>query len=320
MEKELLKILSQIEDLYYDELVGQKQQELAELWTRYYQLAYSYQIELSRAYDLYLLGENECYVVDTKLDIKQNLSFPSTEIYKLQQILEYNQTHHNLKGITFEEAIKILEWTVNQTWKNLSHFGIDMTRNSLNGFCEIAQLSSLYPLEKIGVKVTKNTAENSFNYLFHHAFGTAEFPILTGEGVWNQSFLVDTTYKQFFTVVRCNHGRYYAKEENTGMIVAPDPGYFMKTREEKEVCENLIQQGYLLLTEEVAKVYGSGFEKASISLKEYDKYDEILKRDGNYYIEKIKNFSNSSYESDLSELEGYFFELEIPIPKNFHNR
>lgn len=131
---------------------------------------------------------------------------------------------------------------------------------------------------------------------------------------------MDSTYKQFFTVVRCNHGRYYAKEENTGMIVAPDPGYFIKTKEEKEICENLIHQGYLPLTEEVAKVYGSSFEKASISLKEYDQYDEVLKRDGSYYIEKIKSFCNDSYESDLSELEGYFFKLENPTVKNFHNR
>lgn len=138
MEKELLKILSQIEDLYYDELVGQKQKELAGLWTKYYQLAYSYQMELGKAYDLYLLGENVCYVVDAKLDIKKDLPLPSAEIHKLQKVLEYNQAHQDLKGITFEEATKILEWTVNRTWINLSHFGIDMTRNSLNGFCEIA--------------------------------------------------------------------------------------------------------------------------------------------------------------------------------------
>ena len=81
--------------------------------------------------------------------------------------------------------------------------------------------------------------------MFHHAFGTVEFPITEGNRVENETFLVDTTYKQFFTAVRCNHGRYYAKEENTGMMVAPDPGYFMKTPEEKEICEKIIHQGYL---------------------------------------------------------------------------
>lgn len=314
MEKELNKILDQIEALYYDENISERKKELLDLWTRYYQLSHSYHLELPRAYDLYLLGENVCYIVDTKLNYQNQLDVPTDTIKHLKEVVANNQINDKLEGISFEEASILLQWIVNRTWKNLSLFSIDMSRNSLNGFCEFAQLSSLYPLEQLGLKVTKNTAEDSFDYFFHHAFGTVEIPISNQGTVTNQLFLIDPTYKQFFTAVRCNHGRYYAKEENTGMIVAPDPGYFMKSREEIEVCENLIQNGYLLLTEPVAKIYGSGFQKASISLENYDQYDIISNYDGNYYIDRIKN-SSSKYCTDFEELDGYAFELEIPEEK-----
>ena len=121
---------------------------------------------MDRAYDLYLLGENVSYVVPATLGIQKNLIVPSEEIRHLQEVLEYNRSHNDRIGITSEEASKILDWICNKTWQYLSHFGIDMTRNSLNGFCEVAQLCSLYPLEQVGLKVTKNTAENSFDICF----------------------------------------------------------------------------------------------------------------------------------------------------------
>lgn len=319
MEKELNKILDKIEALYYDEDIESKKNQLLELWTRYYQLAHSYQIELTRAYNLYLLGENVSYVVNANLNYKKELSIPIEIIEKLKTVIKNNETNTILDGITIEEANILLTWIVNRTWNNLSYFGIDISRNSLNGFCEIAQLSSLYPLENLGLKVTKNQAEDSFDYNFHHAFGTVEIPINENGIVTNCLFLIDPTYKQFFTAVRCNHGRYYAKEENTGLITAPDPGYFMNDIHEKEISEKLISNGYIELTEQVAKVYGSGFEKSSITLENYNNHNIISSNNGAYYISRIKNTS-SNYCTDLEELEGYAFELDIPNSKNISNR
>lgn len=315
MEKELSKILDKIEELYFDVDIENKRNELLELWTKYYQLASTYKIELGRAYDLYLLGENVSYVLDTKINYSKSLEVPNEIINKLTEILSSNE----VKGISLSDANTLLTWIVNRTWNNLSYFGIDMSRNSLNGFCEIAQLSCLYPLEQLGLKVTKNKAEDSFNYPFHHAFGTVEIPVEIDGKVTNYLFLIDPTYKQFFTAVRCNHGRYYAKEENTGLIVAPDPGYFMKSNKEKMVAETIIKNGFILLTDEVAKVYGDGFEKASISLDDYNKHDVISTYTGSYYINKIKNTS-TEYCTELEELEGYAFEFDIPSNKNISNK
>lgn len=100
------------------------------------------------------------------------------------------------------------------------------------------------------------------------------------------------------------------------MIVAPDPGYFMKSNKEKEVSEQIIKNGYILLTEEVANIYGSGFKKASISLENFDMHDIISNYDGEFYINMIKNTSKD-YCTDLSELKDYGFDLDIPSSKKF---
>ncbi len=320
MKKELTKILDKIQDLYNDENVAMKQKELSDLWTRYYQLAFSYKIELQRAYDLYLLGENISYVVDAKISYQENLEIPVEIIKNLRKVIENNKKENDLSsGVSMEEAKIFLTWIINRTWQNLSYLGIDLSKNSLNGFCEIAQVTSIYPLEKLGLTVTKNTAEDSFGYCFHHAFGTVEIPILENGRVRNQSFLIDPTYKQFFTVVRCNLGRFYAKEENTGKIVAPDPGYFMKTEEEKEMSKQLIYNGYLPLTEKVAKIYGSGFQKASVSLENVSDYDQIRLFTGKDYIQKIKETAGD-YAMPLEDFEGNYLELEIPNFKKHSKR
>ena len=306
MEKELNKILDKIEEIYYSGNAVNSHKELSLLWTKYYQLSSSYNIELERAYNLYLIGESESYILNTNINYKPSLETPTEIIEKLKN----NQN----KSLTIKEANSLLTWVVNRTWKNLSHLGIDITCNSLNGFCEIAQVCSLYILESLGLKVTKNNAESSFDYKFHHVFGTVTIPIDNNGTITNQIFLIDPTYKQFFTTVRCNHGRYYAKEENTGLIVAPDPGYFMKTEKEIEISKSIIENGYILLTEEVAKIYGDGFKKASISLENYYENELLSNNTGKYYIDRIKNTS-TNYYIDISKLEGYAFDFDIPNSK-----
>lgn len=209
------------------------------LWTRYYQLAYSYHIQLDSAYNLFLLGENVCYVIDSKLNRQKNIEVP----------------------------------------------------------------------------------EASFDYPLHHAFGTVKIPILENGILKEEFFLIDPTYKQFFTAVRCNFGRFFAENEDTGKILAPDIGYFMKSDEEKSVCSSIIKNGYILLDDNVAKIYGSGFKLASIQAihnDSYDlEYDKVLNEDGNYFKNCILN-DNGRYCSSINELEDYGFDLEIPISKNIH--
>lgn len=84
------------------------------------------------------------------------------------------------------------------------------------------------PFENLGVKVTKNKAKDTFGYRFNHSFGPATLPIEENGEVTMKTYLIDPTYRQFFSSVRCNEGRYYTLEENTGLVANPDPGYFVK--------------------------------------------------------------------------------------------
>ena len=148
------------------------------------------------------------------------------------------------------------------------------------------------PLENIGLEVTKNSATGSFDYPFNHAFGTVTFPY---NGA-TKTYLIDTTYRQFFTTNRCNEGRYYQEEENTGLKVAPDPGYFV---EDKDFARSLMRNGYIELTEETATKYGEAFNKASIPLKDIDKINDS---NINYY-QRILN-DREDYKISSGELDG----------------
>ena len=72
-KEELQNILNQIENLYYVDNIEDRKDELLNLWTRYYQLAYFYHIQLDSAYNLFLLGENVRYVIDSKLNRQENM-------------------------------------------------------------------------------------------------------------------------------------------------------------------------------------------------------------------------------------------------------
>ena len=53
--------------------------------------------------------------------------------------------------------------------------------------------------------------------------------IKNGEKIEEKTFLIDTTYRQFFTSIRCNEGMYLNKSNE---INRPDPGFFVKNKEE----------------------------------------------------------------------------------------
>ena len=90
-KEELQNILNQIENLYYVDNIEDRKDELLNLWTRYYQLAYSYHIQLDSVYNLFLLGENVCYVIDSKLNRQENMEVPNDAIYHLLEVLKENK-------------------------------------------------------------------------------------------------------------------------------------------------------------------------------------------------------------------------------------
>lgn len=285
MEKDTLnKILLAIMDVYNEDMDNDKKHEvLSKLWTDYYKLSDKYNIKLDFAYQLYLIGESESYIIDEE---------PKRFVIDESRLDEDIDSLKKGNDLTDEEIEILLQASVMNARRGFETLGIDIKNNSLNGFCELGQALSLMPLENIGLEVTKNSASESFDYPFNHAFGTVTFPY---DGA-TKTYLIDTTYRQFFTTNRCNEGRYYQEEENTGLKVAPDPGYFI---EDEGFARNLMRNGYIELTEETATKYGEAFNKASIPLKDIDKIND---RNINYYQRMLND--REDYKISDGELEG----------------
>ena len=291
---ELNKYLESIRKLYNSNLSNsEKSSKLSTLWTDYYKKSHELGIDLDEAYNLYLLGENESYIIDA---IPLNYDISDLEITicinKLKEALKYKT------GITKEEAFTILKWDILNARRGFKTLGINMEKDSLNGFCELGQALTIMPLENIGLKVTKNKAKDCFDYNHNHAFGTVTLPIIINNQVINKTYLIDSTYRQFFTTTRCNLGRYYAKDPDLGIPATPDPGYFVT---DTDFAKNLIKTGFCELNSDTAQKYGEAFYLSSL-----DK--NMKKQDINYY-QSIKN-NTSNYVLNVNELE--YLNIDFP--------
>lgn len=285
MEKDTLnKILLAIMDVYNEDMDNDKKHGvLSKLWTDYYKLSEKYNIKIDYAYQLYLIGESESYIIKEE---------PKRFVIDESRLDEAIDSFQKGNDLTDEEIEILLQASVMNARHGFETLGIDIKNNSLNGFCELGQALSLMPLENIGVKVIKNSASKSFDYPFNHVFGIAIFPHNGGI----KPCLIDTTCRQLFATNRCNEGRYYQEEENTGLKVAPDPGYFV---EDEEFARSLMRNGYIELTEETATKYGEAFHKASIPLKDIDKINDS---NINYYQRMLND--REDYKISDGELEG----------------
>lgn len=302
MKETLKSILNEILNVYNSNLENdEKHKILSELWTSYYKLSDKYNIKLDEAYNLYLLGENESYTY------KEEESRKNIDLDKLRVSLDKLKESLNNENayISENDAKCILDFVVEFTRKSFEQLGISVSNSSLNGFCELGQALSIMPLENLGVEVTKTTASNCFDYPYNHAFGTATFKIMKDGKLKKVSYLIDVTYKQFFTTNRCNEGRYYTNLENTSSPTAPDPGYFI---EDYSVIADLLKNGYIEITPMVAHVYGDSFYKAGLTLDKKDMTSSI-----DYYNTLLNN--DGPYSANPIDLDGF----DLNILENFYN-
>jgi hypothetical protein len=301
---ELNKILNDLIDVYNENYDNDVLHEKAsELWTKYYTLSKKLGIKSYLAYNLYLLLESDSYIINQK-PIRRNVS--NEEI--LSSLSHWDEVlNNNRKGISMDDAINLLDWTVENTRRNLENICVDVNNSSLNGYCDVTQASSLMPLKEKGFSITKNSCSKSFGYPFNHYFGTVTIPIEEGGDVSNKTFLIDITYRQFFSTVRCNYGRYFTEEENTHIKTAPDPGFFV---EDKDFAKELMGRGYILLDKNSAKKYGEPFYLSSLDYDSIKNFNNI--KDDNYF-DLILNSSFNNYIISEDSLEG--FNLSFPSDK-----
>lgn len=293
--------------------------ELARLWTEYYKAIYPKVIASTRAEMLTLLSEN-FLITDNNIQLKDvNIDLVKTISADLKQVLVDRQSGIN-RGISFEDVKTLLDWSLTNTWLGIRQLGIDVKQNSLNGLCELGQIVSILPFERVGLPVTKNLAEECFQTAFttmpgHHSFGCVCFPIEDENThlVADTWFLVDASYKQFFSASRCHEGMYYHYDEEALEYTKPDPGYFLTSEKEQAFAKELIENGYILANEENMKCYGDGFRLASCPLEKLEELKkELVEMSGKRDVESFMT-NTTAYSMDQSEVEGYAFTLDLPV-------
>lgn len=236
---------------------------------------------------------------------------------KLEDVQKVNEEANKMvAGISLQDAEVLLKYIVNNTRTSLKResYYPSVEEDDFCGECGYAQAISSYQFQKLGIdNIAANVSDTCYSKL-RHAHLIAKIPIENEGKVDIAEYLIDTTYRQFFIVQECSYERFL----NPDNYVGPDPGYFVcKNEEGKEFAKKLIEDGYIRLTKENAKIYGDGFCLASRNKDFYKNQKPPKGRikteyTGNDYLQELLNQSEMlDYTKEELELCGDIY----PSPK-----
>lgn len=122
--------------------------------------------------------------------------------------------------------------------------------------CDLAQSILYYYFKNLNCNIYPSTTQNAItSSIIGHSFLTLEIT------VDNQTkyYLLDPTYIQFFKQSNCNKEKYYINPKYPDhILLTPDPGFFIQ-ESMKQQCILLLNNGFIELTEDIAKMYGDSF-------------------------------------------------------------
>ena len=214
-------------------------------------------------------------------------------------------------ALTPEEASTILESVVEIARQKLSQYD-DLDNSPLDGSCGLGQGFTYYPLQELGVHTTVNRATNLPDSYTNHGFLTCFLPVIEDGQVVTKQYLIDITYRQFFTYFSCDKSRFYDGKLGYRGETTPNPGYFLSQfRDGIQFSKELLTKGYIELTEKNARLYGLGFSCTSLSFHNKKRKKEIMNHTGREYLDAINNPSlQSNIDYRYDELYEYD---ELPI-------
>lgn len=310
-----MNVVEEKKTLYIDTIMNvaksnydskKKSEDLAELLSRYYKFCYDNKI---KAYDS-VLGEleNISYIVDS-----EPILFDVDEEKTTEAVEHLKEALNNGGGITEEEARLLLDWSIQKTRKILSEkseVGID--KDSLNGLCGYCQMLTLTPFQDIGVKTTVNNAYKFGQHVHSHAFGTVTLPIEENGTVTDKDYLLDASYRQFFTTLRCNEGRYYDLNYKS----SPDCGYYLiNYLNGKDVANEILKNGYIELTDDALKKYATAFVATKLNIDTKDTLGQVLNTDLSTLKNTIQN-NQTELDFDRDEIKEELKIIEFPNKQN----
>ena len=214
------------------------------------------------------------------------------------------------EGISMKDANLILEWSINNAYYAIhddSSFDNSIFYLHLSEYFIQAVLA--LPFIDANVPITINSTKHFNDGASSHPFITVKLPIqVNDEIVWKQ-FLIDPTYIYYFLFINANAGILY---ENKSKFKSPAAGFYVcKSNEGQEFAVELIQNGFIELTLNNARLYGAGFECEKLNLINYNDWEKIMAKSGSEYL----NIINSKQEELLygpENIEVYEFRTEFP--------
>lgn len=253
-----------------------------------YDLLYYFQAKKNGLHTTYLLDDEveklpDVYLIDQKperFEIDENIL----------------NTINISEGLTEEQAQELLYWTVNNTrdniniGKNITGIPGDVYDNyNVMGYCGFSQFSSLYPLEHLGFEVTVNNIGEIKGG--RHAYGTVVIPIKENNQIVNKRFLIDCTYRQFFTLPFNSFSRYISSTPDVAFYIKQDPKMI-------EFAKQLLKNGFIEATPENLENYLKPF-----FMKDYQFEDIMLAEKEFEEIDLLDAIQNRQVEFDYEEAE-----------------
>lgn len=281
--------------------------ELEDAYNKMYMYKYKLELLGKKSYDIPTLNSNSEIIFSEEYETK-----------------EHNLNNEMLSGLenkqfyTKEEAENLIKWTVNNTRENLKILcNTDNLDNcDLTGTCGFSQFSSIYPLEKLGLKVTYSNIANLFDKNGGmHAFGTVEIPIKDNGEILTKKYIIDCTYSQFFILKNCVESRYLNSYINNGIIASPMVGYFMKNNTElKQFAKQMLENGYCEMTDNNLMKYCYGLYLQEFNANEVK--NAMINFQKLNIIDKLENYSIEG-DYSIEEFQELGCNLEIkPLKKH----
>lgn len=178
--------------------------------------------------------------------------------YEFISILE-NKIINNIP-LSIDESKYFLDYIVYSTRLK---FTDDIDNYSFEYKCDTACSIIGNYLNSLNVKYKINDTNKCItDGICGHTFMIIELNTING----NINYLVDPTYRQFFTKDKCNDSNYILIDNR--YVLTPDPGYFIKD-EDKNLISNFLKNGYTILDENIARIYGNSFYNTKVL--NYDK-------------------------------------------------
>ena len=213
------------------------------------------------------------------------------------RIKEIEELCKNKMSLSIEDVELLLQNLSYQVRKKIADYEeTTIDDYSYSYKCDLAQSIIYHYLSSLNIKVNPVNTNEVIKEVRGHSLIIANINTTEGEKI----YLVDPTYIQFFTKDGCSKERFIILRDK--ICKTPDPGFFILENNNEEIIMPLLTDGYIKLTEDVAKAYGDSFYQTKVGVTPNQMQYDVAT--GRSYIRWFQHFTAriSKSEEELSSM------------------